>query len=301
MQLFSLPSNKLAREATQLESAFELFIVFLVAAVAKAIGGLGILPIASAFVFWGACVYALLILGRIILSLIEIWTPRSQLAAFEQSILDAMRTDIQVLARKKFQVGAPNYFGQIDNSKWSKEWDNYVRYSLPETCKREGASLPMSVWHDLMGELPESKKCLLGHEISKAIDEAAAGTQSNCLSLEGATPIGFEVLCIEALTALGWDARATKTTGDQGADIVASYLDEVLVVQCKLYSRPVGNKAVQEIAAAREHYQADYAAVISNSSFTRSAQELAKTNKVRLVSFAEVTKELSPEFVHLAT
>src|ERR1700730_11505635 len=66
---------------------------------------------------------------------------------------------------------------------------------------------------------------------------------------------------------------------DQGVDVVAEKNGIRLVLQCKLYSRPVGNKAVQEAAAARAHEAADYGVVVSNNRYTQDAQQLASTNR----------------------
>ena len=57
-------------------------------------------------------------------------------------------------------------------------------------------------------------------------------------------------------------------------------------------------KAVQEVAAARDHYRADYAAVVTNASFTRAAQDLAASTGVKLVSYVDMTRSLGPETVH---
>ena len=52
-----------------------------------------------------------------------------------------------------------------------------------------------------------------------------------------------------------------------------------VVLQCKLYARPVGNKAVQEVAAARTFYDAGFAAVVSNADYTEAARRLARRNE----------------------
>jgi restriction system protein len=56
-----------------------------------------------------------------------------------------------------------------------------------------------------------------------------------------------------------------------------------VVLQCKLYARPVGNKAVQEVAAARTYYDAGFAAVVSNADYTEAARRLARRNEVLLL------------------
>ena len=77
--------------------------------------------------------------------------------------------------------------------------------------------------------------------------------------------IDFEHQCQQILAGRGWSARLTPASGDQGADIIAEKGGMSVVLQCKLYARPVGNKAVQEVAAARTFYDAGFAAVVSNA------------------------------------
>ena len=88
---------------------------------------------------------------------------------------------------------------------------------------------------------------------------------------EGMSPIEFEQCCADYLSLRGWESTTTKGSGDQGVDVVACKNNIVLVVQCKKYSKPVGNKAVQEIIAAKAYMQATFAAVVSNQTYTPAA------------------------------
>lgn len=97
-------------------------------------------------------------------------------------------------------------------------------------------------------------------------------------------PYEFECNCKKILEKAGWTARTTPKSGDQGVDVIAQKQDKLIVVQCKLYNQPVGNKAVQEIVAGRTYYHADYAAVVSNNTFTKSARQLAKSCDVILLN-----------------
>ena len=92
----------------------------------------------------------------------------------------------------------------------------------------------------------------------------------------------FEDYLKRMFELLGYTAVQTPTTGDQGADLILSKEDEKIVVQAKKYEGKVSNNAVQEIAAAKNHYDADKAMVVTNSSFTKSAMELALSNDVEL-------------------
>jgi HJR/Mrr/RecB family endonuclease len=69
---------------------------------------------------------------------------------------------------------------------------------------------------------------------------------------------------------------------DQGVDGIADKNGLRIVQQCKLYSNPVGNKAVQELAAGRVHQQAHHRAVVRNNAYTTAAKQLAATNGILL-------------------
>ena len=107
-------------------------------------------------------------------------------------------------------------------------------------------------------------------------------------SIEQLTPVDFEIHCANLLSKQGWKCKTTKLSGDQGADVIAIKNGNTLVVQCKLYSTTVGNDAVQQIIAARTYYRADYAVVITNSTYTKSAKDLATTACVVLLNHSEV-------------
>ena len=57
-------------------------------------------------------------------------------------------------------------------------------------------------------------------------------------------------------TLLDWETFVTPQSGDQGADLIIEKYGLKFVVQCKFYSNPVGNKAVQEVIAAKGFYDA---------------------------------------------
>jgi hypothetical protein len=63
-----------------------------------------------------------------------------------------------------------------------------------------------------------------------------------------------------------------RTYGLPIAELNLSRDGKRIVVQCKFYSKPVGNKAVQEAAAARLHEHADKAIVVSNAAYTKAAR-----------------------------
>ena len=94
----------------------------------------------------------------------------------------------------------------------------------------------------------------------------------------------FEFWVADNLKKFGWDAKATAGAGDQGVDVIAVKNDIKVGIQCKLYSGSVGNKAVQEIIAARDYFDLDFAAVLTNADYTKSAKDLALKSKVKLLT-----------------
>lgn len=108
----------------------------------------------------------------------------------------------------------------------------------------------------------------------------------------------FEDWVAAALQKFGWDANTTSGGADQGIDVLARKNGKTLALQCKLYSSAVGNKAVQEAFSGAAHYDADAAAVISNSTYTSSAEDLASTTGVKLFSQYDIPNIYRMTFEH---
>ena len=100
----------------------------------------------------------------------------------------------------------------------------------------------------------------------------------------------YEEYCSNILSNAGWKVSITKASNDQGVDIVAEIENLKYCIQCKRYSNPVGNKAVQEVYAGKDHYGGTHSVLVSNAGFTKSAKELAKSLGVILISDIELDK-----------
>lgn len=171
------------------------------------------------------------------------------------------------LTLKRKQLTTVGNYGLIDDSKWQREMLFFV----------ENVIAPK------IGNLQYFGYSAYG-PICSLIDKATAGYQNTFQSFSPEMdPLGYERLVSDRLRDLGWDARTTVATGDQGIDVIAEKDGRKLVVQCKLYSSPVGNKAVQEVIAGKTFEQADLAAVVSNATFTPSAKQLASSAGVFLL------------------
>lgn len=145
-------------------------------------------------------------------------------------------------------------------------------------------------WEWLKMFYERSKKC-----ISRVVDAADDYRwhkyfESRTLSaLDSMTGHEFELAINELYEKKGYATRLTPKTGDYGVDLIAVRSGEHLAIQAKRYSKPVGVKAIQEASAGAKYYGAKTPVVISNSTFTKNAIDLAKRLGVRLID----TKVLS--------
>ncbi len=104
------------------------------------------------------------------------------------------------------------------------------------------------------------------------------------------SPLSFERYCADLLLAQGWTVRLTPPSGDFGVDVIAERESRRLVVQVKRWGKPIGLRAVQEVAAGRDYYHAHFAAVVSLSGYKRSAIELARSSRVLLLSHRQLAQ-----------
>ena len=76
----------------------------------------------------------------------------------------------------------------------------------------------------------------------------------------------------------------TKSIQDSNTNI------SMLLVSNKsnFHKKAVGNNAVQEISAGKLYWKGTHAVLVSKSGFTKSAQKLAKANRVKLISESEL-------------
>ena len=100
--------------------------------------------------------------------------------------------------------------------------------------------------------------------------------------------IDYEVYCARVLRENGWKVQNTPVTGDQGVDLIATIDDVRVCIQCKHYSKPVGNKAVQEVVAGMIHWNGTHSVVVSNAGYTDAAKKLADSTSVILINEIEL-------------
>ncbi|MHB1828413.1 MAG: restriction endonuclease [Steroidobacteraceae bacterium] len=178
---------------------------------------------------------------------------------------------IDALTRRRAQLVQPDAYGKLQMERWQKEIDYFIQQQVMPSLT------------------PAYAKALQRHRLSvlasieQQVIAASAITKPFSEFSENFTPAEFEVFCAQVLRKSGWDARVTKSSRDQGVDVIAARDGIRVVIQCKLYTGPVGNKAVQEISAGRAYENAHFGVVVSNSRYTASAVALAKTNRILLL------------------
>lgn len=100
----------------------------------------------------------------------------------------------------------------------------------------------------------------------------------------------LELAVKEIYARNGYKTNLTRSTGDYGVDVIAYKGNEILAIQTKRYTKPVGVKAVQEVASGYQYYKATKPLVITNSTFTENARTLADTLGVELIDRKKLAK-----------
>lgn len=184
----------------------------------------------------------------------------------QQNIDALIEKHIATLALKRRQLLVADEYGVVDSNAWLNEINRFYT----------------SVLLSQAGECPNFIE-LIESRVSAYSNAAKVTEFSDAMS-----PYDYERYCANLLSDIGWNARATKASGDQGSDVIAEKKGVRIVLQCKLYTQPVGNKAIQEVFAAKSHEQAHYAAVVTNQTFTRSARQIATTTGVNLLHHDQI-------------
>lgn len=93
----------------------------------------------------------------------------------------------------------------------------------------------------------------------------------------------FEYFCADLLQKNGFqDITVTQGSGDHGVDILAEKTGVSYAIQCKCYSKDIGNAAIQQVHAGKSIYKRDIAVVLTNRFFTPQAKEEAAILGVKL-------------------
>jgi len=182
---------------------------------------------------------------------------------------------------KRFKEGIPYFWEKVILKKFGsmelffEKWRSYCDENPTIDDETIGSirNLENEDWFVFIASQIE-KSCLnlIENDYSKKINESYK------------KGIKFENHCMKILKQHGWEVKETPKTGDQGGDLIASINELRICIQCKDHEKAIGNKAVQEISAGKLFWEGTHAIIVSKSGFTKSAHQLAKSNKVELIN-----------------
>ncbi|MEO1337307.1 MAG: restriction endonuclease, partial [Myxococcota bacterium] len=103
----------------------------------------------------------------------------------------------------------------------------------------------------------------------------------------------FEAWVADTLEDFGLKISMTPASGDFGVDVIAEYEGRRIGIQAKKrVGKNIGNAAVQQVNAGADYYRCRYAAVVTQSYFTKAARAQANglTRPCVLIGRAELDR-----------
>jgi hypothetical protein len=230
---------------------------------------------------------------------------RREEEAFERLFL-AIDPHVPELAAKRERFTRHEY-GREDRSGWDRKLGEFMEAVVleevaaadldravpfvyrwyPGVAQDDARATRYGHWHRRMYCDPSGR---LAEVIERMVTEYMESDQYRMAAVDAdeLDADSYELHCARVLRECGWKAELTGGSGDQGADVIAERGRVRVVIQCKKYSRSVGNKAVQEAVGGKMMYRAHAAAVVSNAPYTRGAVELARMTRVLLLHHTEL-------------
>lgn len=110
------------------------------------------------------------------------------------------------------------------------------------------------------------------------------------ISLSG---VQFEIETAKVFRSRGYIATLTKSSGDEGIDIILNNQGEIIAIQCKQYAKSVGQPVVREFWGSLMHLGANRGIFVATKGFTRPAWEFVRGKPIelwdlrKLLAFAE--------------
>lgn len=207
------------------------------------------------------------------------------------------------LALKRSQLTYVDEYGDERSEKWDKEIKrfvhdrvykitSYMSQAIPQKyqsyCKqsdKESSILDFNISFDdwdidsyLVSEIELS---LSIYETRLELDDPFFGIDEITSNYE------YELKIAQIFESLGWSSEQISLSGG-GSNVVAEKYGLKLVIKCKVDSKSIRHKIIQQAAQAKEYYNTDLCAVVSNSHFTEAANEFANSIGVVLVHHSQI-------------
>lgn len=127
----------------------------------------------------------------------------------------------------------------------------------------------------------------------RRVTEREAYQRAGMSAVDAMTGTQFEILLEYLFSQRGYRVARVGGRGDFGADLLLDSPGGRTIVQAKRWADVVRHGAIQEAVAAKAHYGATDAMVVTSSTFSQHAIALAGSNGVELWDRARVAQELA--------
>ena len=228
---------------------------------------------------------------------------RSLIENLEQSLVwrlaaNIVSKHIKTLRRKKKLLCVSDEYGVEDSSRWTRELHYFCeKVLLPQLQQVASryADYPITSSPSYIKDVSSGRKTLIDYWGEIVLIDVDSELDNEILIDAGEVTTGheYEIYICDLLKQSGWAGFVTPATGDHGADVIAEKGGTKVAIQCKWYTSPVGNDAVQEAYSARELYDCQYACVVTSSQFTRAARLAGNKLSVLLVHHNDIADRLN--------
>lgn len=218
---------------------------------------------------------------------------RKKIDVLEEIVDETIARNKTILYRKYKQTHYIDDYGKACSNGWDREVKYFIKNILePEYLSNaEYDFSTLNINQEWLKEKIDLEMwSMQGQEAKSNCRKKKKGDKKEKIKVE--TGVDYEYYIEKILEDSNYNVNRTPTTGDQGVDLIATKNDIRIAIQCKYYSKPVGNKAVQEVVAGKDYYECEYACVVSNNSFTPAAKKLASVSDVLLLNEDNIVKEL---------
>lgn len=195
---------------------------------------------------------------------------------------------LSVLSRKRKTLITKDDYGDYQFDKWFKELDFFYERKLaidiekwlnnPSNIRLMSDKIPYSLNY-IDGQFIYDFRNFIWNTISEYDEKNPSDSEYD----EAMSGHEYEFYVAKQFEDQGFSTQVTKGSGDHGVDVLVEYADVRLAIQCKHYNSAVSNKAVQEVYSAKDIFECDLAAVVTNNTFTPAAREAAEKLGVYLL------------------
>jgi len=220
----------------------------------------------------------------------------------QDEIKEFLEKYLKVLGQKNNQLIYKDEYDDWIFDKWWKERNKFInnkmlahKYKLSGEAKNLYLTLntiSWSTWNDdddmsMMEDIVD--KYVYEYIENLPDDEYIDENQESFLN----DPILFEKYVAGLYKSYGWTISTTEKTREQAAYIVAiNEIGLTEIILCISNLKTVGQPAVREIYSAKSQYNGHIGMIITNSSYTESAIQLAKSLDVYLLHYEDLSKIL---------